>query len=43
MKIWSYIERHHREFGVALFIIPVMSLGLVAGSIAYGLTLVLFG
>ena len=43
MKIWSYIERHHQEFGVALFVIPVTSLGLVAGGIAYGLTLLLFG
>lgn len=43
MKIWSYIERHHADFGVALFVIPVMLLGLLFAGIAYGLTLLLFG
>ncbi len=43
MKIWSYIEKHHQDFGVALFVIPVMSFGLAIGGIAYGLTVLLFG
>ncbi len=43
MKVWSYIERHHQDLGVGLFILPVMALGLVAGGIAYGVTLLLFG
>ncbi len=43
MKIWSYIEKHHQDFGVALFVIPVMSFGLAVGGIAYGLTVLLFG
>lgn len=43
MKVWSYIERHHQDFGVGLFILPVMALALVFGGIAYGMTLLLFG
>ena len=26
MKFWTYIERNHERFGVALFIIPAMLL-----------------
>jgi hypothetical protein len=43
MKVWSYIERHHGDLGVALFIIPVLVLALALGAIAYGATLLLFG
>jgi hypothetical protein len=38
MKIWTYIEAHHDELGVGLFIIPVCALGLVIAGVAYGLT-----
>ena len=24
MKIWAYIEAHHEEYGVALFVLPVL-------------------
>ena len=39
MKIWSYIEAHHEEFGCALFVRPVSVLGLVIAAIASGLSL----
>jgi len=28
-NLWKYIEAHHEEYGVALFIIPALVLGLV--------------
>jgi hypothetical protein len=28
-KVWKYLERHHDEYGVALFIVPVLVLALV--------------
>ena len=28
---WKYIEEHHREYGVALFVVPVL---LFAGALA---------
>ena len=43
MKFWTYIERNHEDFGVALFVIPVLLLALLLGGIAYGATLLLFG
>jgi hypothetical protein len=43
MKFWSYIERHHEDFGVALFVIPVLLLALLLGGIGYGMTLLLSG
>ncbi|WP_275685802.1 hypothetical protein [Scleromatobacter humisilvae] len=43
MKIWAYIEAHHEEYGVALFVLPVLLLTFVLGAAAYGLTLLLFG
>ena len=42
MKIWSYIEAHHEDFGVALFIILLLLLGLTIAGTAYGASL-LFG
>ena len=38
MKIWSWIEAHHEEFGCALFVLPVSLLGLIAVGIASGLS-----
>jgi Tfp pilus assembly protein PilX len=23
-KVWAYIKRHHEEYGVALFVVPVL-------------------
>lgn len=43
MKIWRYIEAHHEDLGVALFVIPASLAGLVIAAIAYGMTLLLFG
>ena len=28
-KVWKYLEQHHDEYGVALFIVPVLVLALV--------------
>ncbi len=43
MKIWSYIESRHEDFGTALFVLPVMLVGVVVAGAAYGVTLLLFG
>ena len=43
MKIWRYIEAHHEDLGIALFVIPVLLGGVVIAAIAYGVTLLLFG
>ena len=43
MKIWSYIEKHHDDLGVALFVIPVTLIGLLFSGLAYGVTLLLLG
>ena len=34
MKIWSYIETHHEQFGCALFVLPTSLLGLAIVGIA---------
>jgi hypothetical protein len=34
-KIWKYIEAHHNEYGVALFIAPVLLLALAFTGIGY--------
>ena len=26
MKLWNWIERHHEQFGAALFVIPALVL-----------------
>ena len=41
MKIWSYVEKHHEDFGVALFVLPVLLLGLAVAGAAYGMSLLL--
>jgi hypothetical protein len=41
VKIWSYIEAHHEEFGCALFVLPAAFLGLVIVGIVSGLSLLL--
>ncbi|WP_275685200.1 hypothetical protein [Scleromatobacter humisilvae] len=41
MKIWSYIEAHHEEFGCALFVLPASVIGLVLTGIASGVSLLL--
>ena len=35
--VWRYIERHHGDYGVALFIVPALLVVLVVISIGYGL------
>ena len=39
--VWKYIEAHHEEYGVALFIIPVLLCALAAIGAGYGLASVL--
>jgi hypothetical protein len=34
---WQYIEKHHDEYGVALFVVPVLLVGLAVISIGCGL------
>ena len=41
MKIRAYVEKHHEEFGVALFVLPAAFVVLVISGLAYGLSLLL--
>ncbi len=41
MKICNYVEAHHEDFGVALFVVPVMLVGLLVAGMAYGVSLLL--
>jgi hypothetical protein len=41
MKIWSYIEAHHEQFGCALFVLPMSLLGFLIAGIASGLSLLM--
>jgi len=36
VRIWSFIEAHHRDFGAALFVIPPSVLALVVAGVLYG-------
>jgi hypothetical protein len=42
MKIRTYVEEHHQEWGVALFVLPAAFVALLISGLAYGLSL-LFG
>ncbi len=41
MKICTYVEEHHEELGVALFVLPATFIGLVIAGLAYGISLLL--
>ncbi len=41
MKICDYVEAHHEEFGVALFVLPVTLVSLLVAVVAYGVSLIL--
>ena len=41
MKFCDYIEAHHEEFGVALFVLPVTLIALAVAVVAYGVSLIL--
>jgi hypothetical protein len=41
MKICTYVKAHHEDFGVALFVLPVMLIGLAIAGLAYGISLLL--
>ena len=41
MKICTYVNAHHEDFGVALFVLPVTLLGLAVAGLAYGISLLL--
>lgn len=41
MKILTWLEAHHEECGVALFVLPVSLLGLVVAGVFYGISLLL--
>jgi hypothetical protein len=41
MKICTYVEAHHEELGVALFVLPVTFLGLAVAGLAYAISLLL--
>jgi hypothetical protein len=35
-KIWNYIETHHQDFGVGLFVLPVLLFVIAAAGVAQG-------
>ena len=37
MKIWKYVEAHHADLGVALFILPTLAVTLAIAVVACGL------
>ena len=37
-KVWKHIERHHDEYGVALFIVPVLVFALAVVGVACALS-----
>jgi hypothetical protein len=37
MKIWTYIETHHEDFGVALFILPPCAIAVALAALACAL------
>jgi len=39
MKIWTFIEAHHKDLGVALFVIPPCLGAMIIASVAYGASL----
>jgi hypothetical protein len=41
MKICTYVNAHHEDFGVALFVLPVTFLGLAIAGLAYAISLLL--
>ncbi len=41
MKAWDYIEKHHEDFGVALFVLPCLLATLGMAGVAFGLGLLL--
>ncbi len=41
MKICTYVNAHHEEFGVALFVLPVTLLGLAIAALGYVISLLL--
>jgi hypothetical protein len=42
VKIWTFIDAHHKKLGAALFVIPVVLFGMVLVGLGYGV-LLLFG
>lgn len=41
MTIWTYLEKHHEELGVALFVLPATFVGLLIAGLAHGISLLL--
>jgi hypothetical protein len=41
VKIWTFIEAHHRDFGVALFIMPPLMGAMMISGVAYVASLLL--
>lgn len=41
MKLWKFIERHHEDFGAALFVLPCLMATLAMAGIAFGIGLLL--
>jgi hypothetical protein len=39
MKLWEFIERHHEDFGAALFILPCLLATLAVAGIVLGIGL----
>lgn len=38
MKFWRYIEVHHEEFGVAMFVLPALLAGMALVGAGYGIS-----
>ncbi len=40
MKIWKYVEAHHADFGIALFILPTLAIAFAIATVTCGLAAV---
>jgi hypothetical protein len=41
MKLWQYVETHHEELGIALFVIPALLVGLAVAAVGYAIAYLL--
>lgn len=39
MKLWEFIERHHQDFGAALFILPCLLATFAMAGMVFGIAL----
>ena len=41
MLLWNFIEKHHEDFGVALFVLPCLLTVFAVAGVAFGISLLM--